>query len=413
MKKLIIPVIGLIVVFILFSSFKALEHDNKEGSSTKDIVENVSIDGKNLTVKYNLGNMIDEEIPYGNKVTKVIDITNESSEDIIFAIRISEVILSDEDLTYSVLYSYEDGIYKNLNEGISLVKDDNLAYNLVVEKKSSLSFKIEFYSNNQINPTKFTGKLSVISNLSEKDIYRKDIITLQSSILANIKALNGINEKGYFIVDIGDLSKDIVQDFKGYVLIDASDYSDLKYHYFVHNGKYMLNNYNLVENDVNKNKIQDIDENVVNKFSFDYVCSNFNKKNCLAFSSLSFNPNGGKENFYKSSMEVINSVKESFKNKDKLVYIYDVTKDIANNTNVRGYILVNNTADNPEYYIYLTNELYMVTGYNLTKLGAYTASSNTIRSYSVSSYNLSSENMSKVCAFSGFSECVTLSGEKV
>ena len=40
--------------------------------------------------------MIDEEIPYGNKVTKVIDITNDMDKDISFAVSISEVILSDE-----------------------------------------------------------------------------------------------------------------------------------------------------------------------------------------------------------------------------------------------------------------------------------------------------------------------------
>ncbi len=413
MKKLIILFIGIIVVFILLSSFRFLEHDNKDNFQMKDIVENVNIEGKNLTVKYNLGNMIDEEIPYGNKVTKFIDLTNESDEDISFAIRISEVILSDDHLTYSVFYSYEDGGYECLDEKISLVEDDNLAYNLVVAKKSSLSFKIEFYSNNQINSTKFTGKLSIISNLSEKDIYRKDIIMLQSNILANIKALNGINEKGYFVVDIETLKTDRLAEFKGYVLIDATDYSDLKYHYFVHNGQYMLNNYNLIDNDVNKTKIQDIDENIINKFSFDYVCSTYNKKICFNFSNLSFNPNGGKENFYKSSMEVINSVKENFKNKEKSVFIYDVTKDIDNKTNVRGYILVNNTVDNPEYFIYLTNDLYMVTGYNLTKLGDYAVDGNTIRSYASSSFNLSSENISKVCSFSGFSECLTLTGEKV
>lgn len=75
MKKLVIPIMVLIVAFILFSSFKSLNNDSRDFSSTNDIFENINIDGNELAVKYNLGNMIDEEIPYGNKVTKVIDIT--------------------------------------------------------------------------------------------------------------------------------------------------------------------------------------------------------------------------------------------------------------------------------------------------------------------------------------------------
>ena len=86
----------LIVAFILFSSFKSLNNDSRDFSSTNDIFENINIDGNELAVKYNLGNMIDEEIPYGNKVTKVIDITNDMDKDISFAVSISEVILSDE-----------------------------------------------------------------------------------------------------------------------------------------------------------------------------------------------------------------------------------------------------------------------------------------------------------------------------
>ena len=389
----------LIVAFILFSSFKSLNNDSRDFSSTNDIFENINIDGNELAVKYNLGNMIDEEIPYGNKVTKVIDITNDMDKDISFAVSISEVILSDEYLRYNVFYSYGNSGYQNLSDAVSLVGDDNLAYNLVVAAKSSLSLKIAFYGNNQVDKTKFTGKLSVISNLSEKDIYRKDILAIQSEIMSNIQALNGINERGYYVVDVSTLSSDISKSFKGYVLIDASDYSNPTFNYFVSNGKYILNNYKLVKNDVSKKSVLDYDENIVSNFNEEKVCSLFTKKECVDFKDLTFNPSGGKES--------------DFKGNQKSVYIYDVKKDIENNTNIRGYILVDNTPNNPEYYIYLTNDIYMVTGYNITKFGNFKVNSNTIRSYTDTGFNLSSENMLKVCDFSGFSECVNKLGEKL
>lgn len=413
MKKVIIPILIVLVLVVLVGSFRSLKHDERTLSSKSDVVENISIDGVNLEVKYNLGNMIDEEIPYGNKLTKVIDITNNTDKDVSFAVKISEVILSDEHLKYDVSYSYDASVFDELSEGINLTKDDNLAYNLVVGKNSSLSLKIEFLGNNQVTPTKFTGKLSIISNLSDKDIYRKDVLALHSAINASISSLNGINEKGYFIVNVDSLKSSVHDQFKGYILIDATDYSDLKFHYFIHDDKYMLNNYNLVDNDVDKKRIQDIDENISNGFNFDAVCSTFSKKGCTDFSSLEFNPNGGKENFYKASREVIDTLKSNFKSKEKQVFIYDVAKDIPNNTNVRGYILINNTVDNPEYFLYLTNNIYMISGYNLTKLGDYSVDSKTIRSYSETSFNLSSLNEATVCNFSGFSECVKASGEKV
>lgn len=413
MKKILMPLLIIIIVVILAFSVKSLKHDDDNNSSKRDIVENIDIDGTTLEVKYILGNMIDEEIPYGNKVSKVIDIKNDTGKDVSFAIKISEVILSDENIKYTVSYSYDKEVYTNLTEDINLSKDDNLAYNLVVSKNSSLSIKIEFLGNNQIGATKFTGKLNVISNLSDKDIYRKDVLAINSSIENNINALNGINEKGYFIVNVDSLKSEVSNKFKGYVLIDATDYADLKFHYYIYNDKYMLNDYNLVDNDVQKKRIQDIDESIISKFNFNDICLNFSKKGCTDFYSLKFNPNGGKENFYKEAKEVIDTLKSSFKDKDKKVYVYDILKDINNNTSIRGYVLINNTVDNPEYYLYLTNDIYMVSGYNLTKLGDFSVSSKTIRSYSDTSFNLSSSNASSVCSFSGFQDCVNPNGEKI
>lgn len=413
MKKILMPLLVIVIVVILAFSVKSLKHDDDNNSSKRDIVENIDIDGTTLEVKYILGNMIDEEIPYGNKVSKVIDIRNDTDKDVSFAIKISEVILSDENIKYTVSYSYDKEVYTNLTEDINLSKDDNLAYNLVVGKNSSLSIKIEFLGNNQIEATKLTGKLSVISNLSDKDVYRQDILAINSSIENSINSLNGINERGYFILNVDSLKRVDADKIKGYVLIDATDYADLKYHYYVYNDKYMLNDYTLIDNDVQKKRIQDRDETIISKFTFNDICLNFSKKRCTDFSLLKFNPNGGKENFYKASMEVINTLKSEFNNKEKMVYVYDVTKDITNNTSVRGYILVNNTLDNPEYYLYITNNIYMISGYNLTKLGDFKVNSKTIRSYSETSFNLSSASEASVCTFSGFSSCVKANGEAV
>lgn len=409
MKKLIIPILIIIVACVLIGSFNSLKRDSLYDSETKDVVDVTVVDGVNLEVKYNLGNMIDEEIPYGNRIEKIIDISNKDDKDVSFAVKISEVILSDEYLKYNVLYSYDGEVYNKLSEGINLTKDDNLAYNLVVSANSTLSLKLEFLGINQIEVTKFSGKLSVISNLSDKDIYRKDALAIVSNIETNIRALNGINESGYFIVNVSTLKEEISSKFKGFVLIDAKDYSDLKYNYFIYDDKYMLNNYRLEKNDVDKKKIQDVDDATISNFTFDKVCSNFTRKGCKDFSSILFNPNGGKDNFYIEAMEVINSLQSEFKDMDKKVYVYDVKNDINNNTSVRGYILVNNTVDTPEYYLYLTNDLYMISGYNLTKLGAFSVDSKTIRSYSESSFNLSSSSKETVCVFSGFSECTNIS----
>lgn len=412
-RTLIYIIIFFIIVVVLGISFFGFDFNKKTTSSTNDLNIVTNIDGIDLNTLYIGGNIIDESIAYGNKVSKIIDITNNSKEDVSFAISISEVTLSDDYLTYTVSYSFDKSAYSEINKNINLTGEDNLAYNLVITANSSISLKIDFYGNNEIKETKFKGKLAINSNITEKDIFRKDVLYIHSIILAKIKSINDINESGYFIFSLRNLSKEILNDFSGFVLVDAIDYSDLKFYYSIYNSKYMLDNYELKNNDVLKKYIKELDNEKVSSLDFQSVCLNHTKKSCLDFNSLKLNPIGGKENFYKSSMEVIHKVKASFKGNEKLVYIYDVNKDIENDTNIRGYILINNIVDNPEYYIYLTNDIYMISGYNFTKLGEYSKGSKTIRMYSESSYNLSSESMSKVCSFSGFSECVTATGEKV
>lgn len=414
MKKYIIPIMVIVfIMVILGTSFISFREDNNHNSSVKDIVDKISIEGVTLNVKYVGGNMIDDEVSYGNKITKVIEIKNDTKSDVAFALSFKEVSISDHTLNYNLYYSYDFEDYNLIKENINITSDENIAYNLVCAKGSKISLKIEFIGNNESNITKIKGKLDVVSNLSEKDIFKTDILDIHSEILTKIKGLNGINQSGYFIININTLSESVIKDFKGFVLIDAKDYSDLVYYYFISNNKFMLDNYKLDNGDINKKSIKDIDNNVVSNYSFQNVCSLFTKKECKDFGELTYNPLGGKDIFYKTSTEVINLVKKNFKNEEKKVFIYDVTKDIENNTNIRGYILINNMGDNPEYYIYLTNDIYMVSGYNLTKLGEYKGDSTTIRAYNPSSFNLSSENETKVCSFSGFNECYKISGERV
>lgn len=415
MKKYILPIMVLIIIIVIlgisFISFK--EEESKHNSSVKDIVDTVTIDDVTLDLKFIGGNIVDDKVSYGNKITKIIEITNNTESDVAFALAFKEVLVSDKLLNYNLYYSYDFSTYNTIKEGINITSDENLAYNLVCAKNSKISFKIEFIGNNESSNTTINGKLSIISNLSEKDIFKTDVLDINSEILTKIKALNGINQSGYYIVNIDSLSESVQKDFKGYVLIDAQDYSDLVYYYFISNSKFMLDNYKLSNSDIDKKYIKDIDANVVDKYTFDTVCSTLTKKGCLDFSVLTYNPLGGKDNFYKSSMEVINLVKKDFTKNEKKVFIYDVTSDIENTTNIHGYILIDNTQENAEYYIYLTNDIYMISGYNLTKLGEYKRDSSTIRAYNTSSFNLSSENEAKVCSFSGFSECYKISGDLV
>jgi hypothetical protein len=55
----------------------------------------------------------------------------------------------------------------------------------------------------------------------------------------------------------------------------------------------------------------------------------------------------------------------------------------------------------------------MISGYNITKYGNFSYDSTTIRAYVESAFNLSSENASKVCSFSGFSECLNKEGSTI
>ncbi len=418
MKKYLIPIIGLLTIVIVLCT-SVFRFDNRDSSVSydKDITVDVDIDGEMLKVFYSKGNLVDEKLAYGNKYQKIITIENNTDKDLSYALAFNDVQLSDDKLTYTLSYSYDadvrEQVFLDIVKNIGIRGSDNLAYNLVVAKKSKMSLCVTFMGNNEDAETMIKGVFEVKSNLSEKDIFRRDVLNIHSSLLGKINSLNGINEKGIFIVNINSMDSNVVKDFKGFILINANDYSDPLFYYYVSNEKFMLYNYNLKNSDFEKKYIKDIDVNLVNNLSFNGVCLDHSKRACGDFSNISYNALGGKNNFYKNSSVVINSVKDIANNLGNSVYVIDVKSDISNNTNVRGYVLINKSNGSPEYFLYLTNDIYMISGYNLTKLGDVNEDSKAIRAYSQSSFNLSSENKSKVCNFSGFSGCLDINNQLI
>ena len=402
-NKLVYLIIFIIILVTLFFSFRYMEK-GKNSSSDIDITKTVTINDLTIEALFYDGNMVDEEIGFGNVYTKYIKVTNDNDKLINYAINISEVSVSNDLLTYQVAISKErDRNYVEVIANSILTGDSNIAYNLTIEAQSVMYVKIDFKSNKEHDKTILKGELDIKNNLSNKEIFIVDINTIQDGVLSKINSLNGINEKGYYTYEVvGKLS--------GYVVVDASDISDLKYYYFVHNNELMIND--VEYKGINKSNVQAFDGNTINNLNRDSACSNVTKKGCRDINTLTRNETGGRNNFYRDAMQVINLVKNSNKNNGNVI-VYDVRNDINNPTNVRGYILVNNKASNPEYYIYLTNDLFMISGYNLTKNGEFTSDSSTIRAYNDTAFNLSSASKSTVCKFSGFNECFNVNNEKI
>ena len=207
MKKYLIPIIGLLTIVIVLCT-SVFRFDNRDSSVSydKDITVDIDIDGELLKVFYSKGNMVDEKLAYGNKYQKIITIENNTDKDLSYALAFNDVQLSDDKLTYTLSYSYDadvrEQVFLDIVKNIGIRGSDNLAYNLVVAKKSKMSLCVSFMWNNEDAETMIKGVFEVKSNLSEKDIFRRDVLNIHSSLLGKINSLNGINEKGIFIVNI-------------------------------------------------------------------------------------------------------------------------------------------------------------------------------------------------------------------
>lgn len=394
--------IGLLILIIFGILLYSFDFNDDEESSIKDIYITEDIFGDKLDVKYIGGNMIDEKLMYGNSFIKEIEVSNTSNKDIVYALSLKEKNVSNELLSVSVYAELE-------NEEVELLKDktlkeENIIYNLVISKNDLVKLKVVFLSNKEGGNTFLKGRLQVTTNLSEKEIFIHNINNIQNALENKIDELNGIVNPGYYMIDVSLLDSN----FNGNILINANDISSLEYYYSVNNNNYMINDY------LYKGKLSQ--KNVVIKADMldrDGLCITHSKRGCSDFNDIPYNQGGGKKSFLKNVKTILDSLKDSVSKLDKNVYIYDVKSDIQNDTNVRGYVLVDNTKDSSELYLYLTDESFMISGYNYSKYGEITETSGTIRAYKESAFNLSSSDKARVCSFSGFSECFNLNNEKV
>lgn len=415
MKKIrILTIISLlIVIIIIISSISYFNNEFKNKSDLiYDVFEELKINEDILNIRYLKGNMLDDKLSYGNKVTKIIELENKTDKLLSYAICLEESELTKNALIYNIYISDEEkGSYIELSKKVQINKDQALIYNLGIEPGEKQFIKIEFIANEEVN-TIIKGVLKVKSNLTDKDIFEQELNLISSVVNEKIDNINGINESGYYIIDINDLNLGDKTNLKGFLLIDATDISQLEYYYSIYNNTYMLKHYKF-DDMLKNNSLLTIDSDYTSSLNFDNVCREHTKKECLRFDSLKYNKEGGKEKFLNNLNKVISLVEANFNKKNKKVYIYDVLKDIDNSTNIRGYVLINNTLDKPEYYLYLTNDIFMVSGYNMTKYGQVNINATTIRAYNETAFKLSSESISKVCTFSGFRECYNLQEEKV
>ena len=405
-KKIII--ISIIAVIILIVSIIILPNREKKHVEDKIITVNDIIDDKKIKIDYYDDVQIDEELSYGNIIKRTLKVTNQDSTPISVALKLDEASITNMNIEYDVsMATTLDGEYIILKSDAKLEDNYILQYNIGIEPKESIYIKVVLKDKHEVDNNKIKGKLKIITNLSDKDVFLKEVNNIYDNINKKIEGKNGISEAGYFILEVNSINSTI----GGYVLLDTMDISNIKYIYTVYNNKYLLNKREFSK--IEKKLVENMSDSIKPSITFDSVCSSYTKKACKSFDELGYNEKGTKTKFYNDVNRIVVKVKEDFKNKDKKVYIYDVVNDISNETDVRGYILINNLKDSPEYYLYLTNNVFMISGYNLSKYGDIVENGATIRAYNETSYNLSSDSISSVCGFTGFTECVNKNGDAI
>lgn len=408
-KKILFPLLIIVMIIILVISFLLLEEkEDTINDLVKDVETNVTIGEYKLNVTYLKGNMLDETISFGNITSKNIKISNPNEESISFAIHLKDSEISNEEVTYQVSYADKlDGIYEKISEYEKVNSNNILIYNIAIEAKKEIYIKIDFKANYEKDNTHLKGILSIENNLSATELFSESLIDIQSNLDKKISSLNGITESGYYILNINEI-KPKNSKYNGYVLIDAADYANLKFYYTVYNEKYILTDFEFKDNNLKKSDLKNKTNDEIKKVNTETICRYHTKKECLAFNTLKVNNYGGKDVFTKSIKDVVDGFVNTFNKSDKKVYIASITSG-----NIHGYILINNKKDKPEYYLYLANPVYMVSGYNMTKYGMFEDNSSAIRAYNESAFNLSASSENTVCSFTGFDECYNMNNEKV
>lgn len=406
-KKLFMFIFTIFIILILIYSISFLWSEKKESSNNKDIKETIEIDGSKLEVTYLEGNVLNEDIAYNNKVKKIIKIENNNDKAITFALNIESLSMTSSGLLYNISYSVSNEDYYNIIKEDTLLVSKYISSNLSIEALSSIYLKLEILSSNE-NMVNLKGQVKVIDNSSPTEIFLSNAILIKESIDAKINDLNGINNKGYYIATIP--KENIIANYEGFIFIDASDVSSLKYNLFIWNDKYML--YNIKFDELNENKVKEKDSFITSEINSQNICSIFTKETCIDISNIKYSEYGGKNNFLKYADELINYVNEDFnkRNLSNKVYIYDIVNDINYKTpiNLSGYILINNQNSKPETYVYLTNQIFMISGYNITRYGSISPHGTTIRGYNTTAFDLAAKDKNSVCAFTKLGSCYNL-----
>ena len=200
-------VLACIILIVLVLSFIYMKDSVTIEPISKilDVAKDIEIDGKYLKVTYSSGNMIDEKISYNNTLEKNIKVVNYNNSIISYALELYDSSVSNEELYYKIEASNEKGgKYYTVVDNQKVKGDQALAYNLAIDPNSSIYLKVTFNSQNQGNPIELKGILNIKSNLTEKDIFIREVSNVDSELQLKIAELNGIGASGIYILSLDD-----------------------------------------------------------------------------------------------------------------------------------------------------------------------------------------------------------------
>ncbi len=409
MKKKGMFFLLLITVGILLYSMTRIEkHEKTISDYTHDVKEKVVIGKQELEVVYVKGNGIDETLTFGNISSKRIKIKNLGQEIVSFAIALKNAEISNQLLTYDVSFANkEDDSFEIISTNNTFNSNKNLVYNMGLKSGEEMVIEISFKANLEFEETKIKGIIEVKNNLSEIELFLEQVFEAHQVLEEKISRLKGISEKGIYTVSVDELLEES-KDFKGIILVDARDIVDIKYYDSITNGKYSLDHV-LFSNTLSKKNVGKSGDIDINE---ETLCKAHSRESCQKLSILKENPYGGMNTFTSNVASLLEKAKQVTLLKDKEVIVLDIKADLQESNGLEGYILVHQK-EQAEYYLYITNKLYMVSGYNVTKYGMFNETSGTIRAFNETAFNVAALNAGKVCEFTGFTDCYNLKGEKV
>ena len=394
--------IAVLILFILFASFKLIIEPIrvKKDIKQQDKTTSVIINEKELNVIYYQGEEVDINITYGNIGEKIINVKNNNDEDIVYSLKFIDSSISNDLITYDVFTQYNNESYNNILKNQKLLINSSLIHNIVIPKKSEMNIKVVFKSNMENTETIIKGKLVVATNLSMLELFNLTINNITEALDKRIDDLNGITVKGYYILELKDLTFTNEANVSGYVLVDTTDISNIKYTYTIYNDKYLIKN--SLSNDIN---IINLDNEYISSLNRDVICYQYDTRiKCNNFTNIPKNKTNNKKEYYNKVKGIISDYLNNYNKDDNKNYIYTI-----NTNGIIGYILKNNN----DMFLYLRNDMFMISGYNYKKLGEFTINSSTIRTYNESAFNLSASDKNKVCSFSGFNECYDENGNRI